>query len=259
MASLRSLSTATLLAKIAATRFLLSAARLELLLKANFNPNQPRVPRGSADGGQWTGGSGGGTPSSRATGPRGSSFRSPSIGGSHRIVDRGTHVHLGHDGPAIPKQQPSSIRQANRIGVETAKWMARAVMRGTPVGRLLDVVDLALWLRGHKADIMAFLDPPRSLDELRDRVQEPREGYEVHHPVEQAAARRDGFPEELIRSYQNETLVPRYRHWQVTGWFMSHNEDFGLRSPREILRGLSWEERLDMGLQAMIKMKILKP
>jgi hypothetical protein len=28
--------------------------RLELLAKANFNPNQPRVPRGNHDGGQWT-------------------------------------------------------------------------------------------------------------------------------------------------------------------------------------------------------------
>ena len=28
---------------------------LELLSKANFDPNQPRVPGGNPDGGQWTG------------------------------------------------------------------------------------------------------------------------------------------------------------------------------------------------------------
>ena len=29
-------------------------------LDAKYNPNQPRVPRGNADGGQWTDGAGGG-------------------------------------------------------------------------------------------------------------------------------------------------------------------------------------------------------
>ncbi|HET7446782.1 MAG TPA: hypothetical protein VFJ49_02510 [Methyloceanibacter sp.] len=33
---------------------------LERAVKANFNPNQPRVPRGNPDGGQWTGTGGGG-------------------------------------------------------------------------------------------------------------------------------------------------------------------------------------------------------
>ena len=31
-----------------------AAARLRLLLKANFNPNQPREPRGHPEGGRWT-------------------------------------------------------------------------------------------------------------------------------------------------------------------------------------------------------------
>ncbi len=41
--------------EIAAQRFLLAARRLAALLrKANFNPAQPRVPAGNADGGRWT-------------------------------------------------------------------------------------------------------------------------------------------------------------------------------------------------------------
>lgn len=40
---------------------------LERALKANFDPNQPRVPAGNPDGGQWTdaGGSGGRTSDQR--------------------------------------------------------------------------------------------------------------------------------------------------------------------------------------------------
>jgi hypothetical protein len=43
----------------AATRFELALLRHDRALKANFDPNQPRAPRGNPDGGQWTdGGSG---------------------------------------------------------------------------------------------------------------------------------------------------------------------------------------------------------
>jgi hypothetical protein len=35
-------------------------AQLARAFKAGFNPNQPRVPAGNSDGGQWTGGGGGG-------------------------------------------------------------------------------------------------------------------------------------------------------------------------------------------------------
>lgn len=49
--------------QLAAARVVAAAKRLaELLGKANFDPNQPRVPRGNPDGGQWTGEGGIGTP-----------------------------------------------------------------------------------------------------------------------------------------------------------------------------------------------------
>lgn len=39
---------------LAAENVIESARRVALLLKANFDPNQPRVPAGNPDGGQWT-------------------------------------------------------------------------------------------------------------------------------------------------------------------------------------------------------------
>jgi hypothetical protein len=43
----------------AATRFELALLRHDRALKAGFNPNEPRVPAGSREGGQWTSGGGG--------------------------------------------------------------------------------------------------------------------------------------------------------------------------------------------------------
>ena len=44
-------------------------AQLARAFKAGFNPNQPRVPAGNPDGGEWTGsGGGGGGTSTSATG-----------------------------------------------------------------------------------------------------------------------------------------------------------------------------------------------
>lgn len=43
---------------VAAARMRLTAAKLDLLLKQNFNPAQPRIPAGQIDGGRWTGNGG---------------------------------------------------------------------------------------------------------------------------------------------------------------------------------------------------------
>ena len=49
---------ATLRARLHGVRLLTAAIRLQLAIKANFNPNQPRVPAGQTDGGQWANGDG---------------------------------------------------------------------------------------------------------------------------------------------------------------------------------------------------------
>lgn len=47
-------SLVTLRAKLASYALDLAAMRLQVLLKANFNPAQPRVPVGQREGGRWT-------------------------------------------------------------------------------------------------------------------------------------------------------------------------------------------------------------
>ena len=49
---------ATLRARLDGARLLTAAVRLQLAIKANFNPNQLRIPAGQTDGGRWTNGDG---------------------------------------------------------------------------------------------------------------------------------------------------------------------------------------------------------
>ena len=60
--------------------------RMELLLKANFDPNQPRVPRGHHDGGQWTrvGADGSGDSAAARTGTDTTGVREPPPSIRHR-------------------------------------------------------------------------------------------------------------------------------------------------------------------------------
>jgi len=86
-----------------------------------------------------------------------------------------------------------------------------------------------------------------------------RAGYEKHHIVEQEAARREGFREVLIESWENRVLIPTYRHHEITSWFMTRNKEFEGLSPREYLVGKTWDERYRIGLMALIIFGVLHP
>ena len=63
----------------------------------------------------------------------------------------------------------------------------------------------------------------------------------------------------LIEGDSNLVLVPAFRHRDITGWFMTGNEEFDGFSPREYLRDKSWEERKRVGLEALILHGVLEP
>jgi hypothetical protein len=118
----------------------------------------------------------------------------------------------------------------------------------------------ASWLRDYEAEINAYLDPPKSLEELQQAAASGNKpGYQIHHIVEQKSARDDKFPESMIDAPENLVRIPTYRHQEINGWFGRINSDFGEKSPREYLRGKDWDERLKIGLDALIKHKVLKP
>jgi hypothetical protein len=217
--------------------------------KAGFNPNQPRVPAGNPDGGQWTDSGGGGGGDSGA----GGSVGSASVGGSPG--------DSGSDPPKIPRERPESALVRNRVIKEVAKWLAKAAAREVagPVGTLLNIVEAGSWFYEAYPYVRSYLDDPKTLDELHQAVRTRDVGYDIHHIVEQTPAEQDGYPRSLIDGPENLVRVPTLKHWEITGWYMTGNEDYSGLSPRAYLRGKNWEERRQVGIEALVKHGVLKP
>jgi hypothetical protein len=111
--------------QLAAARVIAVAGRLvELLGKANFNPDQPRVPRGNPDGGQWA--AVGGAVSGNApslfdqTDPELWLLESIPAARVLLVGDEGTP--LG-DPPEIPQERPTVAVTRNAIIKNVAKWL----------------------------------------------------------------------------------------------------------------------------------------
>lgn len=211
-----------------------AAAFQSLLRKARFRPDQPRVPAGNPRGGEWT--------------------RIPgwALGRSSEKVP----VHLVSNRivpPDIPENPPPSVKERNRVAVRLAKYLVatNVTLAGARVAR---------WVVVHARDqIVAYLEPARTLEDLISAAREARPGFQRHHIAEQGAAHADGYSAALINSPDNIVSIPTYRHWEITGWYARPNPEYGELSPREYLRGKSWEERRAVGLQALRDHGVLKP
>jgi hypothetical protein len=213
-----------------------AALRFELVLcqfarrerKAGFDPNQPRVPAGQAEGGQWTDGGAG----------------------------------TSGDAPPIPEQEPETRHDLNEFAKQAAWWAAKALGReaaNPAVGSFLNLIDLAYW--GYKAApyVRSYLDEPKSLDELRDAVSTAAKGYDIHHIVEKQAAKDANYPSQMIEGPDNLVRIPTLKHWQITGWYMRANSKFDGLSPREYLNDKNWAERTRVGQEALIEFGVLEP
>jgi hypothetical protein len=292
---------------------------------SHYNPNQPRVPAGHRDGGQWTstGGRAVGNdarvmsdappdndwkPGAQyAAGPRAGWVRirvgerwieveagqaahlvaaqaraqdaiarvrqldpswqpAPSLSASQpqsvegliRRYEAEAEQALGRLGELtrpltpliIPKNRPSTTREQNDIAREVARWLVKN--RG-------QVIEGISWLLEYEANIEAYLDEPKTLEELQRAAQKPKRGYDIHHIAEQTSAEQDGFPRSKIHGPENLVRIPRFKHWEITGWYMTKNKAYGELSPREYLRGKDWQERTRIGLRALIRHGVLKP
>jgi hypothetical protein len=63
----------------------------------------------------------------------------------------------------------------------------------------------------------------------------------------------------MIDAPENLVRIPTFKHWEITTWYQTKNEDFGYLSPREYLRGRSWGERQRVGFKALVDVGALKP
>ena len=220
-------------------RALAEVKRAILARKAGFDPNQPRVPAGNSDGGQWTSGGGG-------------------SGGTGNDQSGEERSPLSFPYPMLLLEKPLARQELNTFLKEAAQWLVRAMRIGGPTASFLAALDALSWLDTDRPFIDAYLGEPRSLDELRRGVSEPRRGYNIHHIVEQTSADADGFSRELIDSSENLVRIPALKHWQITGWYMKNNREFGGLSPRDYLRGKDWNERVRVGHEALVRFEVLK-
>lgn len=63
----------------------------------------------------------------------------------------------------------------------------------------------------------------------------------------------------MIDGPENVVSIPRLKHWELNGWMETKSDAFGGFSPREYLRGRSWNERYEVGLRGLREVGVLKP
>lgn len=132
-------------ARLASGTLAFAAARLRAAIwKANFDPNQPRIPRGDPHGGRWT----------RV--------------GEESSPDKVQLAQGDPPPPDIPPTRPARGRDRNKVIKEVARWAKRAI-RLTHIGKILALLEASSWLEGEPL-ILSYLDEPKSLDELRAAV-----------------------------------------------------------------------------------------
>lgn len=245
--------------------------------KANFDPNQPRVPRGNPDGGQWTDVSGAGGGGRLQTGRSSSEAPPPTSGDQPPLrvtiearspTDKPIDVgQLGdpeegippalRDEPKIPVKEPATKKDRNAVAKSIARW-GSALLRFDPRVRI--TVTVGNWLyRELSPLIYAYWDEPKSLEQLQLNARGSRRGYDIHHIVEETAARNAGYPEEWINGPDNLVSIPRLKHWEITAFYMTKNENFDGLSPREWLQDKDWETRMRVGHEVLVKYGVLLP
>jgi hypothetical protein len=253
--------------------------------KANFNPNQPRVPRGNPDGGQWTddpahgGGEGRlqtGRSATRRRPPR--RLREPRQPGVRVTItpkpegwrasgeppprgdNSGFPDPLTSELPDVPVERPPTAKERHRIVKTIARIGFRLIRAASPLGRLMDLFEIGSWLYEEFAPhLEAYWDDPKSLEELRRNARFPAKGYDIHHVNEYTASKKAGFSDELVDGPENLVRISRLMHWRITAYFQTPNRKFGGLTPRQhVAKMKTWHERTKFGLDVLREFEVLK-
>jgi hypothetical protein len=265
----------------AALRKLADTARL---IKANFDPNQARVPAGNPEGGQWTDAGGSdedagsadsddneGWPAETGDDPfdEDESFGTEDYqpdGESEGSSDRHPPPESGGgDPPPVPAKPPATTKAINRFARRVAEWLARAFALG---GELADpywkLLQTTSWLAEALPGILSYRDPPKTLEELQDAVaRRSRAGYQDHHIVEgqyisdHELANWKRFRPRL-ETRENLVRIPYWKHIEISSWYSKPNRDYGGLTPRDYLRGKSWDEQYRVGVEALRRAGVLR-
>jgi hypothetical protein len=132
---------------------------------------------------------------------------------------------------------------------------------GRPTGTLprkLEEIGAPAWLREYYPHIDAYTQGPKSLSELQAGARSSRPGYDIHHIVEKTPALENGFSKSLVNGPDNLVSIPRFKHWEITGWYARKSKDWDRLSPRMMLDPQRWSERYQFGLYALRKFQAMK-
>jgi hypothetical protein len=211
-------------AEVAALRLEWELFRFRHLPRKAFNPDQPRVPAGNPDGGQWTSEGAQGAPM-RVAGPV----------------------------PRIPQRRPPTSAERTAVYKQLAAWLLE---KGMMAG---EVIAKTSWLYPVIPLINSYMDSPKSMAELQQAALQPtRYDYQDHHVVGQIAE-QDGYPRSRIDAPDNIVRIPTMKHWEINGWYQRPNKLFGGMTPRDYLRNKDWETRRQVGIEALKMFGVLKP
>jgi hypothetical protein len=151
----------------------------------------------------------------------------------------------------IPENEPPTRSQKFDVVKEVAKKFG--------LRALGQVVKRAVWLIPFVPYVESYWDEPKTFEELQSSVSDPKIGYNIHHIAEQTQAEKEGYGRDLIDGPDNLVRIPTLKHWEITGWYGRKNENFDFISPRDYLRGKSWEEKMTVGKNALVEHGVLKP
>ncbi len=172
------------------------------LCKAGFNPDEPRVPAGNPDGGQWTRESGNGVSSDSPVVSDATPDNTWKPGAQYAAIDP---PGIGHnqgpplgEPPEIPPTEPATAKAVNAVLKAAAYWLAAAALAGEPAGDFILALGAAEWLYEFRPWIDAYQDPPKTFEELQQDFESTgRIQYPSHRRANAGCARR--LPERYDR------------------------------------------------------------
>lgn len=169
-----------------------------------------------------------------------------------------------NDAPELPKEEPQPeerYEMVKGIGQELDEALAAGAVLW--IQNYLQGLVTIGWLMSaptyYYYQLKANLDPPETLEELQDAVATPTWGYQIHHIVELESGPGEGVSDDLLTSRANEVRIPEMKHKEISDWYQTQNKDYGGLSPRDYLRGKSWDERYRLGIQKLIDFGVLEP
>jgi hypothetical protein len=166
--------------------------------------------------------------------------------------------------PELPAEPSFPASEITRFGRRVAEALAGAVAIGdfALAQGIAEAADKVGWLAKEYPNIISFLDPARTYEELNKAAQQKgrHDGFEDHHIVGQGPY-NDYLDQSKVQGDDNIVRIPEYRHRMVNSYYDRPNPDMpelGGLTPRQYLQGKSFEEQFEFGKAVLRKFGVMK-